>query len=106
MNNTKNVIKDPTHGSNQILIFDEYVKVKNSLHTRHRIWIKFILNHIDTGIILLAWYIDPNEILKYRYRHNPIPIMWNPHYRYPNGINNDDTRPKLVTTLHAEYFYN
>jgi hypothetical protein len=39
---------------------------------------------------VLAWYIDPNGIPKQKCHHIPIPYwyqeMWNPHYRYPNGI--------------------
>jgi hypothetical protein len=52
-------IKEPTHGyqnsnTSQILIFREYVKVRESLYTRGftKIWVDNIMNHIDTRAIL------------------------------------------------------
>ena len=50
--NNNNGIKEPTHGyhncnTNQILILDGYVKVRESLDIRVIIWVDTILNHID-----------------------------------------------------------
>ena len=55
--NINNGIKEPTCGyqkynSSQILIFDGYVKVRESLYTQVIIWVNTSLNHIDTREIL------------------------------------------------------
>ena len=55
--NINNGIKEPTCGyqnynSSQILIFDGYVKVSESLYTQVIIWVNTSLNHIDTREIL------------------------------------------------------
>lgn len=52
---------------NQILIYDGYLKVGESLYARVTIWVNTILYHIVTMTILsrmkiLAWYIDANDI--------------------------------------------
>jgi hypothetical protein len=51
--NNNNGIKEPTRGyhncdTNQILIFDGYVKLRESFYTRVIIWVDTILNHIYT----------------------------------------------------------
>ena len=57
MINTNNGIPEPTLGyqncnTSQILIFDAYVNVRESLYTRVIIWVNTILNHIDTRGVL------------------------------------------------------
>ena len=38
--------------TSQILIFNGYLKVRESLYTQVIIWVNIILNHIDTRLIL------------------------------------------------------
>ena len=50
-------IEEPNHeyqngDTSQILIFGEYVTVRESLYTRVVFWLNTILNHIDTRTIL------------------------------------------------------
>ena len=50
-------VKDPTHGYQhcntfQILIYDGYVKVRESWYTQVIIWVNTILHHSDTRVIL------------------------------------------------------
>ena len=104
--NTKNGIEEPTDDSNQILIFGRYVEVRKSLHTRHCIWVKIILNHIHTGTILLAWYIDPNGIEIINTVKHPYPLCEILVIDTRMVSNNNNTRPTLVTTLQTDCLYN
>ena len=50
-------VKDPTHGYQhcntfQILIYDGYVKVRESWYTQVIIWVNTILHHSDTRVTL------------------------------------------------------
>ena len=70
-------------------------RVRESLYTQANIRINTILNNIDTRTILprckgsCMVYI-PKWYRKPKYHQIPITYwyqnMWNPHYRYPNGI--------------------
>ena len=79
-------IKEPTHGyqnsnTSQILIFGEYVKVRESLYTQVIIWVDNIMNHIDTRVILPRYeglYIVYRP--KWYQKKNTI------KYSYPTGI--------------------
>ena len=75
-------ITEPTCGyqncnSSEILIFDGYVKVRETLSTQVFIWVNTILNHIDTRAILPRcegscmvyrpeWYQNKNTV---KYTH-------------------------------------
>ena len=55
--NINSGIQKPTSGyqncnTNRVLIFDGYLKVRESLNIRVIIWVNTILNHIDTRVIL------------------------------------------------------
>ena len=58
--NMNNSIKEPIRGYqncnlNQILMFGEYVKMRESLYTRDIVWVNTILNHIDIRMILPSY---------------------------------------------------
>ena len=65
-----NGMKELPHGHkncSHILLFDGYIKVRESLYTQVIIWINTILNHIDTrtiypSLLVLTWYTYPNGI--------------------------------------------
>ena len=106
--NIDNGIKEPTHGYqychiSQILIFGGYVKVRSCVYPCYclgQYHSPVILGRFYLGVKVLAWYIDPTGIKNKKYYQLPIPYwhqkQQNPHYRYPNGIKKNDTRPKLV----------
>ena len=65
--NINNGTKEPTHGyqncnTNQISIFDEYVKVRESLYARVITWVNLILNHIDARYEGSCVYINLNGV--------------------------------------------
>ena len=69
--------------STKFMIFDGFVKVRESLFTRVIIWFNSILNHIDTRIILLgmkilALYMDPGHewYWKQKYQWMPTPYSY------------------------------
>ena len=109
--NMNNGIKEPIRGYqncnlNQILMFGEYVKMRESLYTRDIVWVNTILNHIDIRMILPSyesscmmctpkWYQRQKKILSNIYTHTR-QKLWNLHYRYPNGIKKDNTNPTLL----------
>ena len=82
--NTNNGIKEPirryqNYNISQILIFDGYVKVKESLNVQIDFWINTILNHINTSVDYrniknLACYINPNDIKNKNTIKYPYPI--------------------------------
>ena len=79
----------------QIWLFGGCVKARESLYAWVIMWFNTILKHIDSrrfclSMKVLVWYIDPNGIENKSTVKSPYPTgikkMWNPHYRYSNGI--------------------
>ena len=105
-------IKQPTRryqycNTSQILIFDGYLKVWQSLYTQVIIWVTTILNHINTRVILPRyedscmvyrpeWYQKQKYcqiLMSYWYQK-----LWNPHLDTRMVSKEDHTRPMLVDT--------
>ena len=90
----------------QVLMFCQYVKVRESLFAHCIVWFHTIFTILILGwaclrLKVLAWCLDLNgiknkDIVKYPY-HIGIENCDNPRYRYPNGIlKYDYTKPPLV----------
>jgi len=85
-----------------ILIFDRYVKVKESLYIQFIICVNTILKNILMLKVILTRYegscmVSRTQILSKTHTLLVLQI-WNPRQSYPNDIKKNDTRPTLVYT--------